>query len=136
MGNQRVSPEAAICYGLGVRPFIREVIDGLVDRHGTTTRVDLNDIAEIIGDRTVSYEEVEAIITELEVRGCAVGGEPTVREMAMLREVLTAARELKGSLGRQPRIDEIAAAVSQPAFVVRRALENGGTLGPRTNHAE
>ncbi len=116
-------------YPVAVRPFIATVIEQLVVRHGTTTRVDLNDIAETIGDRAVSYDEVDAIITELEARGCAVGGPPTVREMTLLREVLTAARALSDKLGRRPRIEEIATAMGQQPFVVRRAMENGGTFG-------
>lgn len=111
-----------------MRPFIAQVIEELVGRHGTTTRVDLNDIAETIGQRAVSYEEVDVIISEIEARGCAVGGEPTVREMGLLREVLKAARDLYDELGRRPRVEEIAAAIEQPAFVVRRAVENAGTL--------
>lgn len=120
---------ASSCYSGRVRVFITEVIEALVARHGTTTRVDLNDIAEIIGDRAVSYEEVDLIIGELETRGCAVGGEPTVREMGLLRLVLRAARDLHAELDRRPTVDEIAEAIEQPTFVVRRALENGGTLG-------
>ena len=112
-----------------MRPFLVEVIDELVTRHGTTTRVDLNDIAEAIGDHAVSYDEVELIIGELEARGCRVGGQPSVREMTLLREVLTAARKLQAELGRRPRVEEIAAAIEQPTFVVRRAVENGGTMG-------
>jgi hypothetical protein len=112
-----------------MRPFITEVIEQLVARHGTRTRVDLNDIAEVIDNRSISYEEVDLIISELAARGCAVGGEPTVREMAVLHEVLQAARKLRVELGRQPDVEEIAAAVEQPTFVVRRAIESGGALG-------
>lgn len=111
-----------------MRPFIAQVIEELVDRHGTTTRVDLNDVAEAIGRRAVSYDEVELIISELEARGCAVGGQPTVREMGLLHDVLRAARALHAELGRRPRVEEIAAAIDQPTFVVRRAVENGGSL--------
>ncbi len=93
--------------------------------------VDLNDIAEIIGDKAVSYDEVDLIIATLEERGCSVGGEPTVREMSLLREVLEAARRLATELGRRPSVEEIATAIEQPAFVVRRAVENGGAIGAK-----
>jgi hypothetical protein len=112
-----------------MRPFVSGVIDALVERHGRTKRVDLNDIAEVIGTEAVSYDEVEAIITELERRGCRVGGEPSAREMALLGEVLAAARSLNATLGRRPTIDEIATEAGQPSFVVRRALENASSLG-------
>ena len=112
-----------------MRPFIAEIIESLVVRHGIATRVDLNDIAEVIGGRAVSYDEVDLIITTLQQRGCQVGGEPSVREMALLGEVLQAARRLREQLERQPSVDEIAAAIEQPTFVVRRAVESGGALG-------
>jgi hypothetical protein len=115
-----------------VRPLIVEVIDELVARHGTTTRIDLNDIAEAIGDRAISYDEVDLVINELQGRGCAVGGEPTPREMMLLGDVLKAARALRTELGRPPSVEEIAGAISQPTFVVRRAIENGGALGRET----
>lgn len=112
-----------------MRALVSKVIEELVTRYGTTTRIDLNDIAEVIGDRAVTYEEVDHIITDLEARGCRVGGEPTVREMELLREVLVAARELHATLGRRPTVVEIADSVKHPTFVVRRAVENGGAMG-------
>jgi Glu-tRNA(Gln) amidotransferase subunit E-like FAD-binding protein len=112
-----------------VRPFIAEVIEQLLARHAATQRVDLNDIAEVIGTEAVSYDEVEHIIGELERSGCAVGGPPTLREMGLLREVLDAARTLRGQLERRPTVEEIAEVSGKPVFVVRRALENAGTLG-------
>jgi hypothetical protein len=112
-----------------VREFVAQVIEQLVARHATTRRVDLNDIAEVIGHDAVSYDEVEHIIQQLEHRGCSVGGPPTPREMMLLREVLDATRALSAELQRRPTVEEIAAAADRPAFVVRRALENAGTLG-------
>lgn len=114
-----------------MRPLIAEIVEQLTLRHETTSRVDLNDIAEIIGTRAVSYEEVEQIIAELETRGCSVGGPPTAREMALLGEVLAAARTLRAKLERKPTVAEIAEEAAQPAFVVRRALENASAMGKK-----
>jgi hypothetical protein len=111
-----------------VSPFITSVIDRLVERHGHTQRVDLNDIAEVIGMQAVSYDDVDLIIATLEARGCDVGGPPTAREMLLLSTVLDAARPLQSELGRHPSVEEIAARSGQPAFVVRRALENARSL--------
>jgi hypothetical protein len=111
-----------------MRDALRDFIEQLVARHGTTERVDLNDIAEVIGRAAVSYDEVDQIIAELEARGCAVGGPPSPRELVLLGDVLTAARRLSGELGRQPTVAEIAAAIEQPSFVVRRAVETGGAF--------
>ncbi len=93
--------------------------------------VDLNDIAEVIGSRAVSYEDVELILTTLEGRGCEVGGEPTVREMGLLAEVLGAVRRLKENLGRHATVEEIAEDAGHPTWVVRRAVENGGAMGAK-----
>lgn len=98
-------------------------------RQATTERVDLNDIAEVIGTRAVSYDEVEAIIVELERRGCLVGGEPSVKELQLMQDVVTTARALAGELGRRPTVEEIAKRLATPAFVVRRALENATSMG-------
>jgi len=116
----------------GVRAEIATFIDALVERHAATDRVDLNDIAEVIGTSAVSYDEVEHIITELERRGCTVAGEPSPRELALMHDVVSAARKLAGELGRRPTVDELADHLSQPAFVVRRALENASGLGRRS----
>ena len=112
-----------------MRPMIQQVIEQLVDRHASTSRVDLNDIAEVIGDRGVSYEEVEHIISQLGDRGCEVGGPPTARELSLLQQVLVAARKLRAELGRAPTVEEIAQVSKLQRFVVMRALENGGALG-------
>ncbi len=116
-----------------MRPFIARIIEQLIARHSTTTRIDLNDIAEVVAEvleaRAISYDEVDFIISHLQDQGCIVGGEPTLREMQLLRAVLTTTRQLRDEIGRTPSIEEIASAADQPAFVVRRALENGGSLG-------
>ena len=70
------------------------IIDALVERHERTSRVDLNDIAEVIDGRAVGYEEIEQVIVELEARGCNVGGPPTAREMVLLGRVVESARSL------------------------------------------
>ncbi len=127
-GESSVSPGRVLSYAGNVRAFIVSVIEELVSRHHLTTRIDLNDIAEAIGDHAVTYDEVDRIIVELEARGCTVGGEPSVRELALIREVLTAARALEAALGRRPRAEEIALAIDQPVFVVRRAVENASML--------
>ena len=114
-----------------MRAAIVELIEKLVVRHATTRRLDLNDIAEVIGTRAVSYEEVDAIVCELEARGCSVGGPPTPREMELLREILAAIRKGTAERGRRPSVEEIAEAVDIPAFAVRRALENARELGRR-----
>lgn len=113
-----------------MRPLIQTIIDTLLARHRVSRRVDLNDIAEIIGSRAVSYEEVEFIISRLESEGLAVGEPMNASEVRVMRGVITAARELRTSLRRTPTIDEISRASGHPPHVVRRALERGVSTRP------
>jgi hypothetical protein len=112
-----------------MRPLILSIVDGLLARHRATTRVDLNDISEMIGSRAVSYDEVEYIVARLEAEGFEVGEPMNASEVRVMRVVLSAARELRSSLRRTPTIAEVARASGHPAHVVRRALERG--VAPR-----
>lgn len=108
-----------------MRPVILRIIEELLARHRVEGRVDLNDIAEVIGDRAVSYEEVEHIVDRLEAEGLRVGEPVDDQDVGVMRVVLEHARALRASLGRTPTVDEIAAASGHPTHVVRRALERG-----------
>lgn len=111
-----------------MRPVLHQIVDELVRRHragsapGATGRVDLDDIDEVIGPRSVSFEDVEAIVAELEDRGLSVGGPLGPDDLAQVLTVVGAARELKDELGRAPTVDAIAERVALPPRTVRRAL--------------
>jgi hypothetical protein len=108
------------------RPLIDDVVLELLDRHQSSGRVDLNDIADVIGTRAVTYEDVDEIITRLEAQGLSVGDSLTDREVDVMRSVVAAARRLNAELRRRPTVDEIAADSGHSAHTVRRALEHGG----------
>jgi len=108
---------------------IQSILDELYARHHKAGRVDLNDIAEIIGPRSVSYEEVDHIVERLEALGLVVGEPIDAIDVSIMKRVLGAARSLRTSLGRNPTIAEIAVSSGDPAHVVRRALERG--VSPR-----
>jgi len=108
--------------------LVEDVLVELRARHEITQRIDLNDIAEVIGARAVSYEEVEEVIATLEAEGCRVDTLPTAHEMGLLQKVLAKARQLRAELGRNPSVEEIAQGCAIPLYVVRRALENGHSL--------
>ena len=112
-----------------MRSLIAEIIEELMARQQTTDRVDLNDIAEVIGTRAVSYDDVERIIDGLQERGCLVGGDPSVKEFELMQTVVVAARALSGELGRRPTVDELAEHLGMATSVVRRALENATSMG-------
>jgi hypothetical protein len=106
-----------------MRPLISAVYSELVARHRESGRIDLDDIAEVIGTRAVSYDEVEYLVDRLEADGFEVGEGIGASDVEIMREVLESARGLRGSLGRSPTVDEIALASGKAPHVVRRALE-------------
>ncbi|WP_437619259.1 sigma-70 domain-containing protein [Sorangium sp. So ce1151] len=111
-----------------MQPVIDDMIQELLTRHRASGRVDLNDIAEVIGGRPVSYEEVEHIIDRLESEGLRVAEPLDAVDVEVLRAVLASARRLAGELGRRPTIGEIALACGHAPHAVRRALEQAGRV--------
>ncbi|WP_437314069.1 sigma-70 domain-containing protein [Sorangium sp. So ce385] len=109
-----------------MRPVIDDMIQELLTRHRSTGRVDLNDIADVIDRRPVSYEEVEHIIDRLESEGLRVAEPLDAGDVEVLRAVLSSARRLAAELGRTPTIGEIALASGHAPHTVRRALEQAG----------
>jgi hypothetical protein len=105
-------------------PRIEAIVAELLERHRRTGRVDLDDIAEVVGLRAVSYEEVELIIERLEAEGLRVGEPLDEGDVAVMHAILAAARRLRLELGRRPTIEEIAAASDHAPHTVRRALEH------------
>lgn len=106
-----------------MRPLISTIFDELVTRHRDAGRIDLDDIAEVIGTRAVSYDEVEYLVDRLEAEGFSVGEGIDASDVEIMQLVLTHARTLQRSLGRRPTVDELAEASGKPVYVVRRALE-------------
>jgi len=106
-----------------VRPLISIIFDELVTRYRDEKRIDLDDIAEVIGLRAVTYDEVEYLVDRLEVEGFSVGKGIDASDVEIMQEVLAQARTLHGAWGRNPTVDEIASSLSRPVYVVRRALE-------------
>ena len=97
----------------------------LLKRHKISGIVHLNDIAEVINARAVSYDEVEFLITGLEAEGLHVGEPLGHHDVGVMRAVLDSARRLRAELRRAPTIDEIASDSGLPAHAVRRSLEHG-----------
>jgi pyrroline-5-carboxylate reductase len=117
-----------------MRPLIKSIVDNLIDRHADAGRVDLNDIAEAIDARSVSYDEVEYIVTRLEAEGLEVGEPIDASEVRVMRTVIGAARTLRSSLNRSPTIAEISAVSGHTQQAVRRALERGRSPAVRLRY--
>ena len=109
-----------------MRPLIEDILRELLARHRDSGRVHLNDLAEVIGVRAVTPEEIEHLIDRLEAEGLRVGEALDDQDVGALRAVLESARRLRASLGRKPTVDELAADTGRPPHEVRRALEHGG----------
>jgi hypothetical protein len=108
-----------------MRPLVLAILDELLTRHRSSGRVHLNDIAEVIDARPVTYDEVEQLITRLEAEGLEVGEPLNNHDIGVLRHVLTCARRLRSELRRKPTVNEVARDSGYPAHAVRRALEHG-----------
>lgn len=84
--------------------------------------IELDAIGEAIGARTISAEEIDALLATIEQRGRRIASAQTGRGEASLKSVLDAARVLKAELGRAPRADEIAARAGIGLAQVQHAL--------------
>ena len=102
-----------------------EVLEALAGR----SEISLDDLADAIGARAVSFDDIDALMRVLEEKGARItspqGGDGEDR----LRIVLPAARALRAELGRAPTIDEIAARAGMPRDRVRVALLLAQVMG-------
>jgi hypothetical protein len=97
------------------------VVEGLMalDR----TELSLDDIAEAIGTRRVSADEIDELFGWLELRGRVIDGRPSgPGAAALLGQVLEVARTLRVELGRTPQPREIGSRANMPLELVQRAL--------------
>jgi hypothetical protein len=108
-----------------VRPVIETILRELLARHPPAGHVHLNDLAEVIGGRPVTPEEIEYLIDQLEAAGLRVGEDLDGQDVGVMRAVLASARRLRESLGRRPTVAEVASDAGLPVHEARRALEHG-----------
>lgn len=111
---------------------LEAIFQELMGRHRAAGRVHLNNLAEVIGVRAVTAEDVEQLIDRLEAEGLRVGEALDGDDIDVLGAVLASARRLHASLGRRPTVEEIARDAGRAVHEVRRALEHGaGAARPR-----
>jgi hypothetical protein len=110
---------------VGLRPELRAVVSGLLQRPDAT--LNLDDIAEAIGDLLVSTDEIDEIFSAIEAKR-SVDAEPPVGARESLARVLASARALKQELGRAPAPSEIEQHSGLSAASVRLALLYARTL--------
>lgn len=110
-----------------MRPELDAILEVLVAAHHdrgaeAAPVVDLDAIADAVGTLAVSYEEVDALVEALEGRGLRVGEAPSEADVALVREVLRAARGLAAEGGQPPTLAALSARVGRHPIVVRSAL--------------
>jgi hypothetical protein len=106
-----------------VSPKLQEIFDALMAAHpqGLT----LDELAEELSTKAVSYAEIDEIIGALEEAGVDLDGPPVPPRPEDLRQVLAAARALMQETGSRPSTIEIAARTGLTPLAVRRALRLG-----------
>jgi hypothetical protein len=102
-----------------LRPELRVILDALVQRQEPALSLDA--VAEAIGARAVTPDEIGELIDALESAGKSVALDKTSARES-LAGVLGSARELKRQLGRSPTSHEIAARSGLSLDAVRLAL--------------
>jgi hypothetical protein len=114
-----------------MRAAVQAILQELFARHPEGAHVHLNDLAEVIGTRAVTPDEIEALIDALEAAGRRVGEPLDGQDVEVLGEVLGSAQRLRVRLGRRPTVGEIAADSGHADHEVRRALEHGAAARAR-----
>ncbi len=108
-----------------MRPVVEGILRELLARHPPPGHVHLNDLAEVIGGRPVTPDEIEHLVDQLEAAGLRVGEDLDDQDVSVIGAVLGSARRLQASLGRRPTVAEVARDAGLPPHAVRRALEHG-----------
>ena len=112
---------------MALPPELQTIFDALVAAHpdGLT----LDELSEELLRKPVGYAEIDLLIGALEEAGFNLEGKDTPVRPEVLVQVLSAARELTGSLGQRPTAEQIAQHTGLTAVAVRRALRFGQTMG-------
>ena len=105
-----------------MRKELRVIVDKLVAASEVTRQVSLDALGQALGIQSVSYVEIDAMISALEARGRTVEAASGGKGEEYLRQVVTAVRSLSHELGRRPSPSEIALRTRLSLEQVRHAL--------------
>jgi hypothetical protein len=111
-----------------LKPVVQEVVGALLATSEVGGRVSVDAIAEQVGSRAVTQLDIEAIFDALEAQGREVWAPEGGDGVALLDEVLRAARSLR-SAGQAASPQAIATALERAVTEVHRALLFGKILG-------
>jgi hypothetical protein len=113
------------CYICGVstlRKELRAIVDRLIATSEASRQVSLDALGQAIGVQSISYAEIDAMISALEARGRRVEAASGGRGEEYLRLVVPAVRSLSSELGRRPSPSEISLRTRLSLEQVRHAL--------------
>ncbi len=105
-----------------LRKELRTIIDQLVAASAGTKQISLDALGQAIGLHSVSYAEIDAMITAIEARDRRVEATTEGRGEEYLKLVVAAVRKLSRELGRRPSLSEIALRTALSLEQVRHAL--------------
>lgn len=105
-----------------MRKELRVILDKLIAASEVSRQVSLDALGQAIGVQSVSYVEIDAMITALEARGRTVEAAGGGRGEEYLRLVVPAVRSLSTELGRRPSPSEISLRTRLSLEQVRHAL--------------
>ena len=107
--------------------LVAEILGRLLDRVPPGSSVTLDAIGDAVGTSPLNYEEIGELLDRLQAAGRHI--EQHRRDLKSdLGRVLTAARDLRATLGRPPRLAELATKTSLDETVVLTALRFAQTL--------
>ncbi len=108
---------------MALSPHLQPIFDALKAAHpdGLT----LDELAEELIRKPVSYPDIEELIGALEADGIDLEGPSTPAHPRELARVLESARAFASEQGRRPTVAELAQRAGLSPIVVRRALHLG-----------
>jgi hypothetical protein len=117
-----------------LRPELMRVLNQLLTASETTLHVELDTIGEAVGALSVSTDEIEALLRELEAQGRQIAAPSGGGAERQLGQVVAAARKLKAeSQAEKPSLSAVAreAGLSERQVLVALALLRVMQRSPR-----
>jgi hypothetical protein len=105
-----------------LRPELARILTTLLAASEASQRVELDVLGEALGALSVSTEEIDALIGQLEAHGREVTAPSGGGAEQHLGSVVMAVRTLQLTLARKPTLEEVAAQAGISSQQVRTAL--------------
>src|SRR5262245_37463129 len=113
----------------GGRGVTQDELKQVVSALSGQNEVSLDELADALGGREASFDDVDTLMRALEAQGTRITGPEGGGGEQRLFTVIRAARELATELGRRPSVDEISTRAAMPRELVWRALLLARVMG-------